>query len=323
MTKKKIIVFASFILLNLGLSVSAENSDVAAFIDEMVQDHRFDRTYLQQTLASASKQQNILKAMTGAAERSKPWYEYRKIFVTPKRIKGGVQFWQKNQAALARAQQEYGVAPEIIVAIIGVETYYGRITGSHRVLDALYTLAFYHPRRGPYFRKQLREFLLLAREEAVDPGTLKGSYAGAMGRAQFMPDSYRYYAVDFDGDGKRDIWNNDVDAIGSVANYFRKHLWQPGQPVTTRVGNVNQSHQPLVKAGMKPSLTIGQLREAGIQVASDYDDALATSLIELQNAAGKEYWAGLNNFYSITRYNHSNMYAMAVYQLAQAILEQR
>lgn len=323
MNNMKSIVFAALLLLQFGLTATADNSDVNLFITEMVEKHNFDRTSLEQVLASAEKQQKILDAMSGAAERRKQWHEYRKIFVTPKRIHAGVEFWNKNAAALERARKEYGVAPEIIVAIIGVETYYGRITGSHQVLDALYTLAFFHPTRSVYFRKQLGEFLLLAREEQVDPRVPKGSYAGAMGRAQFMPDSYRYYAVDFDGDGKRDIWNNDTDAIGSVANYFVEHRWTRGQPVTTRVGNVDGSHQAFIDAGMKPTLTIGQLREAGIEVASDYQDSLATSLIELQNTAGKEYWAGLDNFYTITRYNHSNMYAMAVYQLAQAILEAR
>ncbi|MGV6825491.1 MAG: lytic murein transglycosylase, partial [bacterium] len=195
-----------------------------------------------------------------------------------------------------------------------------------------YTLGFYYPgedsdyrtRRAKFFRIQLEEFLLLAREEGVDPATLLGSYAGAMGRAQFMPDSYRYYAVDFNNDGKRDIWNNDIDAIGSVGNFLKKKgKWKDGLPITTRVDKVNGNHKAMVEKGIKPSLTIGDLRAAGIMVDNQYDDALATSLVELKNHSGMEYWAGMDNFYSITRYNNSRMYAMAVYQLAQAIAEKR
>jgi len=325
-----LIITGLFILLSH--SAHASTAAVDQFIDEMVQKHQFERAYLQKVLATADKKQSILDLMSRAPERSKHWYEYRKIFIIPKRIQGGVEFWDKNQQALARAQQIYGVDAEIIVAIIGVETFYGGNTGNTRVLDALYTLGFSYPgkesayrvKREKFFRIQLEQFLLLAREENIDPGQLKGSYAGAMGRAQFMPDSYRDYAVDFNNDGKRDIWNNDTDAIGSVANFLsKKGKWKAGLPITTRVGDVNKSHQPLVDAGIKPAMSIGELREAGIDVSSEYPDALKSSLIALRNSAGMEHWAGMENFYAITRYNNSQMYAMAVYQLAQAISEKR
>ncbi|MFM1892114.1 MAG: hypothetical protein RLZ44_1191, partial [Pseudomonadota bacterium] len=242
------------------------------------------------------------------------------IFLTPERAAAGAEYWQRNAETLARAEAEYGVAPEIIVAIIGVETFYGRYTGKFAVLDALYTLGFHYPKRAKFFRKQLGEFLLLAREETVDPRQPMGSYAGAMGRPQFIPSSYRAYAVDFDQDGKRDIWDNDADVIGSVANYFARHDWRAGAPITAQVTGVTAEHAPLLAAGMKPSLSIGQLRAAGLQLDAGLAADAATSLIELEQPDGAEHWAGLHNFYVITRYNHSNLYAMAVYQLSREIL---
>lgn len=209
-------------------------ANVDEFIAEMTRDYGFASEQLRDLFKQAERKQAILDAISRPAERVKPWKEYRPIFLTDSRVAQGVDFWRENEAALSRAEAEYGVPAEIIVAIIGVETFYGRNTGSHRVIDALSTLGFDYPPRQPFFRQQLKEFLLLTREEQVDPLTLKGSYAGAMGLPQFMPSSFRAYAVDFDGDGHIDIWNNPTDAIGSAASYFKQHGWAAGEPVVAR-----------------------------------------------------------------------------------------
>jgi membrane-bound lytic murein transglycosylase B len=289
-----------------------------AFVSEMVQKHELDRERLQQLMDGVEFRQDIIDAISRPAE-AKPWYQYRPIFLTPARIQGGVVFWDANAAELDRAQAEYGVPPEIIVAILGVETRYGGFTGRHRVIDALATLAFGYPKRGDFFRRELEQFLLLANEEALDPTATQGSYAGAMGKAQFISSSYRNYAVDFNGDGRRDLWDSNADAIGSVANYFKSHGWQAGQPVTVPVKGAGPDHQPLVDAGMKPSHKLADLRSAGIEWNDSIDPNMEASLILLETEDGPEYWLGLPNFYTITRYNHSNLYAMAVYQLSQEI----
>jgi membrane-bound lytic murein transglycosylase B len=299
-----------------GITLADERQ---AFVDQMVAEHGFDAAELQALLGDAQRVQSILDAISRPAE-ALPWWKYRRIFLTPERAAGGVEYWQQHAETLARAEAEYGVPPEIIVAVIGVETFYGRYTGKFAVLDALYTLGFHYPKRAKFFRKQLGEFLLLAREESVDPRLPMGSYAGAMGRPQFIPSSYRAYAVDFDRDGKRDIWDNDADVIGSVANYFARHNWRSGAPITRPVSGVEGAHASLLAAGMKPSLTVGELRAAGLQLDSALPADAATSLIELEQPDGLEHWAGLDNFYVITRYNHSNLYAMAVYQLSREIL---
>ncbi len=312
-----LLTFTTF--ANAAEKVSAEQQR-NDFINEMVRQHGFDKNALSSTLAQAEVKDAILKAIARPAEKTLTWSEYRKIFLIPKRIEGGVKFWQENRDALEQAQQRYGVPPEIITAILGVETLYGKITGGYRVLDALSTLGFHYPPRGKFFRKELGQFLLLAREEELDPSVPTGSYAGAMGKPQFIPSSYRHYAIDFDQDGKRDIWNNNVDIIGSVANYFSRHGWRKNQPVTSQVTGVTQAHKTFVEAGMKPSLSVARLMQAGIELNdTGIDPAMTSSLVELVVDDGKEYWAGLHNFYVITRYNHSNMYAMAVYQLSQEI----
>jgi membrane-bound lytic murein transglycosylase B len=211
------------------------------------------------------------------------------------------------------------VAPEIIVAILGVETFYGSNTGSHRVLDALYTLGFHYPKRADFFRRELEEMLLLTREEGSDPRALTGSYAGAMGKPQFISSSFRAYAVDFDADGQRDIWNNDADAIGSVASYFARHGWQSGAGIADRIQGEHAGLAELAAAGMKPSHRAADLRARGIPVDAEIGDDDLLSVIELETERGPEYWLGRNNFYVITRYNRSNLYAMAVFQLSEAI----
>ncbi len=316
----RILNYLGFILFVFAsTSLLADTGKIDSFTNKMVKQHGFDRAEVTAVLKQAQRRQDIIDKISRPAERTLNWGQYRKIFLTDKRTRQGVEFWHRNQRALNRAEQKYGVPAQIIVAIIGVETFYGRITGKDRVLDALYTLAFHYPKRSGFFLGELENFLLLTREEQLDPAKPKGSYAGAMGLGQFMPSSYLSYAVDFDGDGKRDIWHNETDAIGSVANYLARHGWRKGAPVTHRVTGVEPRHQAFIKAGMKPSISITKLMDAGIDTGKDLPDKMLSSLIELRTDAGKEFWLGLPNFYAITRYNHSNMYAMAVYQLSERI----
>ena len=310
-------------LLLAGTAVHAKTPDQlrAEFIDLMVSRHGFSRDEVTRTLYKAQLRRPILEAISRPAEKTLNWSEYRAIFVKPSRIEGGVAFWRRHADTLARAEREYGVPPHIIVAILGVETRYGAITGKYRVLDALHTLGFHYPRRGKFFREQLNHFLRFSREEKIDPVVPTGSYAGAMGMPQFMPDSFRVYAVDFDGDGRRDIWNNPQDVIGSVANYFvKKGKWKRGQPVTFPTSGANASHKAFVDAGAKPRLKSAKLAAAGIDV-SKVPQGAAVSLLEFSTHDGKEYWIGMDNFYAIMRYNPRTKYALAVYQLAEAIRE--
>jgi membrane-bound lytic murein transglycosylase B len=300
----------------------AERQDVKAFIAEMASKHGFDPQALGKVFAQVQLKQKIIDAITRPAE-SKPWHQYRPIFVTPTRIEEGVAFWNEHEKDLQRAQEVYGVPPEIVVAILGVETRYGRHKGGYRVLDSLATLAFAYPQRSAFFRGELEQYLLLTREEKLDPLAIKGSYAGAMGKAQFISSSYRHYAVDFDGDGRRDLWNDTSDAIGSVANYFQRHHWQPGEAVAAPVMVGSNQIKVLVGKGIKPHSRVAELKKRGVTPKTKLDPEALGALIELKTRAGHEYWLGLNNFYVITRYNHSPLYAMAVYQLGQAIIAQR
>jgi len=299
-----------------------EYPDAQALMLDM-QKEGFSEAYLFDVLSKAKRQESILKAMSRPAEKSLNWGQYRKIFIESKRITQGVAFWKENKVALERAEKEYGVPAEIIVSIIGVETRYGRITGSYRVLDALATLGFDYPRRGKFFQGQLKEYLRLVQEEKVEVTSLKGSYAGAMGYGQFIPSSYRSFAIDFDNDGKRDIWNNKTDAIGSVANYFAEHKWKPGAPVISGVAFNGHTEEEWFSKGRKdliPKVTLGEWQQRGVQphVSNLAEDGKAI-LMRLEIGDDKQYWLGLHNFYVITRYNHSKLYAMAVYRLSEQI----
>ena len=298
-----------------------QSPQVAQLISEMTHEHGFAEEQLNAVFAEAERKQAILDAISRPAEKVKPWKDYRPIFITDARISKGVKFWQQNAEALARAEREYGVPAQTIVAIIGVETFYGGNTGSWRVIDALSTLCFDYPPRSPFFCQQLKEFLLLARQEQVDPLSVKGSYAGAMGLPQFMPSSFRAYAVDFDNDGHIDIWNNPTDAIGSVANYFKQHGWTQGGDVVSRASVQGDKAAQGLTVGIEPQLTAAQLHELGWNSSLQLDDALKVTAFRFDGADGEEYWLGLPNFYTITRYNRSPMYAMAVYQLSQALLQ--
>jgi membrane-bound lytic murein transglycosylase B len=297
-----------------------DNPDVEIFIDSMVKQHQFNRQELETLFAGAKKREDILEAIARPAEKTKPWYEYRKIFLTPKRIEGGVNFWKENADILERAGKQYGVDPAIIVAIIGVETRYGANTGSYRVIDSLSTLAFAYPPRSKFFRSELEQFLILAREEDVDTHTAKGSYAGAMGYGQFIPSSYRAYAVDFSGDGKRDLWKSLDDIIGSVANYFHRHGWQAGEPVANKVTSTQPIAAAQISEGLKPGKkTAGDFARAGITSTPTLPEDQPVALLKLEQSDRPEYWLTSKNFYAITRYNRSPLYSMAVYQLSEAI----
>lgn len=317
-TLTKIILTITVLAASLGHAATPDQLR-AAFEEEMVEKHGFDARQLHRLLDQARIRKPILEAISRPAEKRLDWGRYRNIFVTESRIRGGVAFWQENAELLRQAEQKYGVPAQIIVAIIGVETRYGQHTGNFRVLDALYTLGFHYPKRGRFFRSELSHFLRLAREQQLDPMQPTGSYAGAMGRPQFISSSYRAYAVDFDGDGKKDIWQNNADVIGSVANYFARHGWRPGAPVTQQVTGVNARHAAIIKAGYKPHTTIRALENSGIQLQTSLSKDMQTSLLEMEINGDRQYWLGLHNFYVITRYNHSPLYAMAVYQLSEAI----
>jgi membrane-bound lytic murein transglycosylase B len=305
-----------------GQGYFENREDIIDFINEVSKKHNFDKKNLESLFSEIEFKQSIIDAISRPAE-GKPWFQYRPIFVTNTRIREGVKFWNKNKETLERAEKEYGVPPEIIVAIIGVETRYGKHKGGYRVLDSLATLAFGYPKRAKFFRGELEQYLLLAREEELDLLTVKGSYAGAMGQAQFISSSYRNFAVDFDGDGKRDLWNNTSDAIGSVANYFKRHKWKTGGIVTTPATANGEYVESLVKTGYKPHSTVADLRKRGVKPELELNPNELGALIALEKHTGQEYWLGLNNFYVITRYNHSPLYAMAVYQLGQAIIKSR
>lgn len=301
----------------------ANNPNAQQFIDKMVNKHGFDRQQLQEILSQAKRLDSVLRLMDNQAPTTsvKPpsgpngaWLRYRKKFITPDNVQNGVVFWNQYEDALNRAWQVYGVPPEIIVGIIGVETRWGRVMGKTRILDALATLSFNYPRRAEYFSGELETFLLMARDEQYDPLNLKGSFAGAMGYGQFMPSSYKQYAVDFSGDGHINLWD-PVDAIGSVANYFKAHGWVKGDQVAVMANG----QAPGLPNGFKTRYSISQLATAGLTPQQPLGNHQQASLLRLDVGTGYQYWYGLPNFYTITRYNHSTHYAMAVWQLGQAV----
>ncbi len=301
----------------------ANNPNAQQFIDRMVNKHGFDRQQLQEILSQAKRLDSVLRLMDNQAPTTsvKPpsgpngaWLRYRKKFITPDNVQNGVVFWNQYEDALNRAWQVYGVPPEIIVGIIGVETRWGRVMGKTRILDALATLSFNYPRRAEYFSGELETFLLMARDEQDDPLNLKGSFAGAMGYGQFMPSSYKQYAVDFSGDGHINLWD-PVDAIGSVANYFKAHGWVKGDQVAVMANG----QAPGLPNGFKTKYSISQLAAAGLTPQQPLGNHQQASLLRLDVGTGYQYWYGLPNFYTITRYNHSTHYAMAVWQLGQAV----
>ena len=306
----------------------AQRPEVRAFISELVADEAFDRAALTRIFASARYQPAIVAAMQRPLLEPPKWFDYAPAFLSPSRIDGGVAYWNAHRVELARAEDVYGVPAEIIVAIIGVETFYGRNIGRHRALDALATLAFDYPRRATFFRGELKQFLQLARDLDVSPLTPKGSFAGALGLPQFMPGSYRNFAVDFDGDGRIDLWASHADVVGSVANYLARHDWHRGQPVLlpatmTAGGRDAVSHR--LDGGLSERRALEAWAADGVSPVSSPQnlatDPVGLLMLEVQGAAGEDasYWIACNNFYVVTRYNRSRLYAAAVWQLSQAI----
>jgi membrane-bound lytic murein transglycosylase B len=293
--------------------------EVQQFMAGMVREDSFDRRTLRKWLRAAQTQPAILAAMDRPAERAKLWYEYRPIFINEKRIQEGVDFWTAHRTELERASAQCGVPSEYLVAILGVETYYGRLTGRYRVLDALTTLAFDYPARAKFFQSELEQFFLLTREAAIDPLTATGSYAGAMGAPQFMPSNYRRYAVDADHDGHIDLWSNWPDVFASVGNYFKEHGWNPGEPVLSEASIEPDNPETLDGRKLNLSETVGMLRAHGIRFDSALPVNAPALLIAADGSDGIHWRVGYENFYVITRYNHSALYAMAVYDLANAV----
>ncbi len=296
--------------------------DVAAFVQRLALESQYSEAELIKLFSQVEKQSHLFAKLDKPAEKELAWHQYRRIFIKEKRISRGVEFWQRHRNLLAEIRNQTGVPEEIIIAIIGVETFYGIYKGSDPVFDSLVTIAFDYPRRAKFFTRELEEFLLLAKEQNFNPRELYGSYAGAMGLPQFISSSYRNYAVDYDGDGQVDLFNSIPDITASVANYFVKHGWRKGESVAqslTLSKNVSVSN---MSTGFKLAYQWQDLREKGFTSNASIGDQTRVALVKLMQPKQAEYWAGLKNFYVITRYNHSELYAMAVHQLAQLIRQQ-
>jgi len=296
--------------------------EMEKFIDQMVQAHGFDAKALRKVFAKVQTSQGVTRAIA-APSTSKPWYEFKPLFVDAQRITGGVKYWNDNAELLERARKEFGVPEAIIVSVIGIETRYGKRTGNFRVMDALSTLAFDVPARADYFRRELEQFLLLAREQQWDPLSINGSFAGAMGMPQFMPTSYRRYAIDFNADGHTDLWNDTADIIGSIGSYLHQSGWKEGTPVVVPARVDTADWKPLVDLGLKPTLTLDQWKMRGVDTLSNTQASMLASLFTLDLLGGPEFWFGSENFYAILQYNRSRNYAMAVNDLANEIARER
>lgn len=321
---KKFII--SLILININITASANISltpPINKYINELVKKHHFNKKKLQLTFKKATIQPSIIKAISKPSEH-KPWFDYKRIFITKKRINSGVDFWKKNQKTLTHAEKKYGIPAKIIVAILGVETFYGKYTGNYKVLDALITLSFQYPKRSKFFKNELTSYLLFTKENKIPPLSLKGSYAGAIGLPQFIPSSIRHYAIDFNNDGKINLRNSPADAIGSIANYFKKHGWKTNYPIVASAKDLNKKYLTLYKKQhKKPLFTIKNWEKNGLQITplpkNKKQKALLISFPINKSSDKKNLWLGYKNFYVITRYNHSLLYAMAVYQLSNEI----
>lgn len=299
-----------------------QRKDVQNFINAMVKQYHFNRKQLTETMNQVVLQPQIIESMEKPYEK-KNWDVYKELFLTAQRLKGGLDFWAANKAALEKAQKRYGVPPEIIVAILGVETLYGERQGENRVLDALATLAFNYPKRSPFFTKELREYLLLCREHGVPATYYKGSYAGAIGKPQFMPSSYRYYAVDFNNKGRRDLVTDNADSIGSIANYFHKHGWRINGGIAQPATISGWKYKHIQMNPKTANYNFVQLHSAGIKpITASQNHPARAGVIELMTGEGKEYWLAYPNFFVITRYNSSPQYALVVYLLSQQLKQQ-
>ncbi len=296
-----------------------QRPQIAQFVDEVVARDGLERREVLALLRKAQPQAKILEIMTRPLERIAPWWEYRDRFVTPERIAQGAQFWFDHRLVLERIAAQYQVPPEYLVAIIGVETKYGRLTGSYRVLDALCTLGFDYPPRAAYFKSELEQFLLLTRENRLDPLEVRGSYAGAMGVPQFMPSAYRRYAVAADLDHPRDLWKDWDDILASVGNYLREYGWEPGGPVLAETSLDPDPNFQIEPHNLELNETVAGLGEHGVRVELAVPPDTPAVLLSAEQRDGPAYRVGFHNFYVITRYDHSARYAMAVHDLAQAV----
>jgi len=300
-------------------ALDAGREDVRQFMQEMLHKHHFDAAWLAGVIATAESQPKIIELMSRPAEQVMAWHDYRDHFLTPERIAAGLAFWTEHRERLAEIERTTGVSQHAIVGILGVETLFGRITGRFRVIDALATLAFDYPPRSKYFRDELEQFLLLARDNQIDTATVLGSYAGAMGRAQFMPRSYRAYAVDGDGDDRSDLWGSWDDAMASVANYLAKHGWRAGEPVAAPASLWFPRADALSAGSLAPDTTVKALRDRGLSFETGLDGKAPAFFISVAGDEGPEYRAGFFNCGVITRYNRSVMYALAVHDLGSRI----
>lgn len=301
----------------------ALRQDMQAFAGDIVTRHGLQQDRVEAVLLDARFLPVILRSAASPGT-SRPWSQFRPEYLRPDRVQGGVAFWRAHEPLLAQARETYGVPEEIVVAIVGVETVYGRVTGTHRVLDALVTLGFQGQSRTPFFRGELEALLLLDRDGGLDPLSVRGSYAGAMGWPQFMPSSIRRFGVDFDGDGRVDLWASPGDVIASVANYLRHFGWRAGADVILRATVADaEAVRSLIAIGVKPTAAREELEAAGVTPSRPLGDHELGALMMFEGQSGPEHWVGLENFYVITRYNRSQNYALAVWQLAQAIADVR
>lgn len=331
MLRKLVTAFVLILAMGPAHADYASRSEAVALADELAEEG-LDRARVLELLGSAERKESILEAIARPAEKTLTWAEYRNIFVQESRITQGLAFWQEHEELLSRINREFGVPAHMVLAILGVETRYGRHKGNFRVVDALATLGFDYPPRSKFFRSQLKELFRLEKEAHIDAGSITGSYAGAMGYPQFIPSSYIHYAVDYDDDGVTDLVNNPVDAMASVANYFSEHGWEPGLPVAARARLSGSAWTALVQDKPKPATT---LREASLAGAvpvtceesrycfADLPAETPVALLEFEGPNGREYWLATNNFYVITRYNHSNLYGLAAFQLGEELLSRR
>lgn len=329
--RKLVTVFVMALVFGSAHADYADRSEAVTLADELAEEG-LDRDRILALLAGAERKESILEAIARPAEKTLTWAEYRRIFVQDSRIEQGLAFWQEHAELLERINSEFGVPAHMVLAILGVETRYGRHKGSYRVVDALATLGFDYPPRSKFFRSQLKELFRLEREAHIDAGSITGSYAGAMGYPQFIPSSYIHYAVDYDKDGVTDLVNNPVDAMASVANYFSEHGWKAGLPVAARARLSGDAWKQLVQDKPKPATTLREASLAGAVPVTCQEsrycfDGLSAdtpvALLEYEGPNGREYWLTTNNFYVITRYNHSNLYGLAAFQLGEELRERQ
>ena len=310
--------FFGLITISACTSQLTQRSDVQQFIHGMVDKHHFNEASLENTFSQTHKNKKVLKLMSKPSEK-KPWYFYQKLFISEKHLQNGLVFWKNNAKTLRQAEKQYGVPASIIVAIIGIETNYGDNQGNFQTMDALSTLAFYYPSRSTYFKTELEQFLLLSRDQSWDPISIQGSYAGALGYPQFMPSTYRKYAVSVAKNKKANLFKNPRDAIISVANYLHKKGWHLHQPIAVQAQVKGKTYESLGKKS--PPQTLAALSKQGVYANKTYPGHMKAGFLSLEGRSDLEFWLIFHNFYVIMAYNNSSVYAMAVYQLSQQLAQ--